>query len=167
MNNNGNQVWRMMPIWAKGLVVLGGAFGIYKLTKLALEKTSLNENVRDDKQEEKGWNSDYLKENRKEAATLTLAQMKQISNSLENMLDGYGSRDASIIATFKGNIKNNADFAGVNAAFGIRTIESGRGMGWLAGDERGTLTQVIQEVDNSTLTAINKDLASKGIKYTV
>ena len=93
--------------------------------------------------------------------------MKQLANSLENMLDGYGSRDTSIKKLFKENIKNDADFSGLNAAFGIRTIEAGRGFGWLAGHERGTLTQVIQEADDTTLDYINKLFSQRGIKYRV
>ena len=93
--------------------------------------------------------------------------MKSIANKIEAALDGYGTRDLIIKNIFKNQIKNNADFAGVNAAFGIRTIQAPRGFGWMTGDERGTLSKVIQEADNSTIEYINKVMKSRGIKYRI
>jgi threonine synthase len=157
-------LWAAMPLWAKGLIVVGGAFAVYKISKNLIGESRLDKTTRDNKQEEDGWNQELINESNKNKPTLSPAQMKSIANSIEAALDGYGTRDAQLISLFK-QIKNNADFAGVNAAFGIRTIEAGRGIGWLAGHEKGTLVKVIQEADNSTLETINKDLQKKGIKY--
>jgi hypothetical protein len=140
---------------------------VYKVGKELLSKTRLNPNERDDKQEEQGWNQTFQQDAASKKPTLTKTQMKQVANNLENMMDGYGTRDADIKRTFKNSIKNNADFAGVQAAFGIRTIEAGHGTGWISGHERGTLTQCLQEADTATLTYINKLMAQRGIKYRV
>tara|TARA_R110000868_G_scaffold120986_1_gene321016 strand:- start:6967 stop:7476 length:510 start_codon:yes stop_codon:yes gene_type:complete len=166
IQNTTQGVFDRLPIWAKGIIVLGGAYLLYKIGKDLIGNTRLDPNTRDNKQEEDGWNSEYVKDNSAKKATLSKAQMKQIANAIEFALDGYGTRDADLKRLFN-NIKNNADFSGVNAAFGIRTIEAGRGTGWLSGNEKGTLTQVIKEADDSTITYINKHLQSKGIKYRI
>jgi len=160
-------VFAKLPIWAKGVIIIGGAYVLYKLGKGVIDKLGLSPEARDQNQEEQGWNQDLISDSAKTPPTLTKAQMKQIANKIENLLDGYGTRDADLITTFKNAIKNNADFAGVNVAFGVRTIEAGRGIGWISGDEKGTLTQVIQEAAAATLSAINADLQKKGIKYRV
>lgn len=160
-------IWNSLPLGVKGIIILGGGYLAYKIGKNIYDKSRANPETRDDKQEEDGWNSSLIKDSANQKPTLSKTQMKQLANSLENMLDGYGSRDTSIKKLFKENIKNDADFSGLNAAFGIRTIEAGRGFGWLAGHERGTLTQVIQEADDTTLDYINKLFSQRGIKYRV
>jgi hypothetical protein len=166
VTTTGQGLWTRMPFWAKGIILVGGAYATYKIVKNVIEKTRLDSTTRDNKQEEDGWNNQYTKDNANKPATLTKAEMKQIANAIEFALDGYGTRDAELIRLFK-RIKNNADFSGVNVAFGVRTIEAGRGIGWLAGDEKGTLSQVIKEADDNTIIAINKDFASKGITYSL
>lgn len=160
-------VWTRLPLWAKGIIVIGGGYLAYKAIKGGIGKTKLNETVRDDKQEVEGWFDSVIQDSKKKNPTLTKTQMKSIANKIEAALDGYGTRDAILKSIWKDSIKNDADYSGVNAAFGTRTIEAGRGMGWLAGSERGTLSKVIQEADNSTLTYINNLMKSRGIKYRV
>jgi hypothetical protein len=169
-SNSGKSGFAGLPPIAKTVIVIVGAFVTYKIVKsvtTALSQTRLNADERDDKQEEQGWHQELINESQNKKPTLSKAQMKQVANKIENMLDGYGTRDQGIKDTFKKFIKNNADFAGVNAAFGVRTIEAGQGIGWMAGHERGTLTQCLQEADYSTLAYINKVMASRGIKYKV
>jgi hypothetical protein len=164
VTTTGQGLWTRMPLWAKGIIVVGGVYVTYKVAKNLIDKTRLDPNTRDNKQEEDGWNNQYSQDNASKPATLTKAEMKQIANAIEFALDGYGTRDAELIRLFK-RMQNNADFSGVNVAFGVRTIEAGRGFGWLAGHEKGTMTQVIKEADDDTIIAINKHLKSKGIKY--
>ena len=84
-----------------------------------------------------------------------------MKNKLFNQLDGYGTRDSGIIQSFKA-IKNNADFAGVNAAYGIRTLQPGYGVGFFVTDFRGTLIESINnEADEDTITSVNKYLSNK------
>lgn len=158
------QIWDRLPLWAKGLVIGIGGFVVYKIAKNVLDKSRLNEQARDSAQELDGWNKDFLQIMKVQKPTLSPTQMKSIANVIENSLDGYGTRDEEILRQAK-RINNDADLAGVAVAFGVRTIEAGRGIGWLAGHERGTLSQVIREADDSTLAEINKHFESKGIKY--
>ena len=160
-------VWTRLPFWAKGIILIGGGYLAYKGIKNAIGKTKLDETTRDDKQEVEGWYDSAASDASSKAPTLSKTQMKSIANKIEAALDGYGTRDLIIKNIFKNQIKNNADFAGVNAAFGIRTIQAPRGFGWMTGDERGTLSKVIQEADNSTIEYINKVMKSRGIKYRI
>ncbi len=160
-------VWTRLPFWAKGIIVVGGGYLAYKGIKKVIGKTKLNETTRDDKQEVEGWYSSSQQDSVSKKPTLTKTQMKSIANKIEAALDGYGSRDTILKNIWKSSIKNDADFSGVNAAFGVRTIEAGRGIGWIAGDERGTLSKVIQEADNSTIVYINNLMKSRGIKYRI
>ena len=166
VTTTGQGLWTRMPLWAKGIIVVGGAYVAYKVGKNLIDKSRLDENTRDDKQEQDGWNASFIEDSQNKKPTLSKTQMKQMANKIENCLDGYGTRDYDLKQTFK-KIMNNADFSGVNAAFGIRTIEAGQGIGWMSGHEKGTMTQVMQEADSATLDSINKDLKKKGIKYTV
>jgi len=160
-------VWTRLPFWAKGIIVVGGGYLAYKGIKKVIGKTKLNETTRDDKQEVEGWFGSVVQDSKDKSPTLTKTQMKSIANKIEAALDGYGSRDTILKNIWKSSIKNDADFSGVNAAFGVRTIEAGRGIGWIAGDERGTLSKVIQEADNSTIVYINNLMKSRGIKYRI
>jgi hypothetical protein len=161
-----SQIWDRLPLLLKGVVIVGGTYVAYKIVKNILDKSRLNEQVRDSKQEIDGWNRELQIQSGIQKPTLSEAEMKAIANRIEACLDGYGTRDAELINQFK-LIKNNADLAGVYTAFGVRTIEAGRGIGWLAGNERGTLAQVIMEADAETLAEINRDLTKKGIKYKI
>lgn len=167
VSSTGKGLWSAMPLWAKGIIVVGGAFVIYKVAKKTIGKTRLDENTRDDKQEVDGWNQDLINDSAEKKPTLSKTQMKQIANKIEHTLDGYGTRDYDLKMVFKNSIKNNADFAGVNAAFGVRTIEAGYGIGWASAPERGTMTQCMQEADSATLDYINKLMKQRGIKYRV
>jgi hypothetical protein len=170
--SKGKELTTNLPAWAKGVVFIGLAFVAYKVYKgvsKTVGKSKLNEESRDSIQEIEGWYKELTQENSSSStkATLTPAAMKALANKIENCMDGYGTRDYDIKQAFK-QIKNNADFAGVAAAFGTRTIQAGRGVGWLAGDARGTMVQMLQEeADSDTLDSINKSLGSRGIKYRV
>ena len=163
----GGNIWTNLPIWAKGLIFVGGAFVAYKVGKNLLSKTRLDETTRDDKQEVDGWNNSFITDSSSKKPTLSKTQMKQMANKIEDCLDGYGTRDAQLISTFK-KVKNNADFSGLNSAFGTRTIDAGWGIGWASGAPvKGAMTKCMQEADNATLSTINKHLKKQGIKYEV
>ncbi len=164
---------RDLPPWAKGAIVIGVLFigwKIYGSITKTIEQSKLNENSRDTKQEVEGWFKEKEVEDSKggeSKASMTNTEMKAMANKLFNLMDGYGTRDYDITQAFK-HIKNNADFAGVNAAYGTRTLQPGYGVGWLVDDYRGTLIQSLNnEAASSTLTSVNKTLKNNGIKYRV
>ena len=156
-----------LPDWAKGVIaiaVVGGiAFIAYKLYKKGKDIKEGKGN----RQEEKGWNKelDELSSNPATKPTLSQAQMAAFANSLFIAMDGYATDEQGIISIFK-NVRNNADFAGINAAYGIREISSGRFnpepnyKGNLIGGLASELSQYWRD-------EINKDLASKKITYRV
>jgi len=171
--SKGNQArvggWKGLPGWVKGIIIVGGAVVVYKVGKKLLTETRLNADIRDSIQEEQGWNQEYQEEQAGPVkATLSKTSMKQVANKLHNAMDGYGTRDYDIKTTFKGRIKNNADFAGVQAAYGVRTLQPGHGVGWMVPSYKGTLTQCLEnDASSSTIDYINKLMKARNIKYRI
>lgn len=156
-----------LPPWAKGAIavaIVGGiGYLIYKTVKLPGQ-------IQEDKskrEEDKGWNQEFDKLNSNPAtkATLTKAQMSSIANKIHTAMDGYGTDELGIVAAFK-QIKNNADFAGVQAAYGIKTVSSGRLNP--EPDFRGPMIAALtSELSQYWKDLINKSLTNKKIKYQV
>lgn len=163
-------VWSNLPAWAKGLIVIGGVVIAYKIVKPIIKaagNTKLDPQIRDSKQEEQGWYQQAQTDAQSKAPTMNAAQMKALANKIWTTMDGYGTRDYDLINAFK-QIKNNADFSGVSAAYGVRTLQPGYGIGWMVASFKGTMIQCIEEdASSSTIDTINKYLSSKGITYQI
>jgi len=158
-----------LPTWAKGVIAVGvlGAVGFigYKIYKSIESRTGGK--PAGDRQEDRGWNKEFdnLNSNASTKATITQAQMLALATKLFTAMDGYGTDEDAIVNVFK-QIKNNADFAGVNAAYGVREVSSGRFNPEpnYKGPLSGALTS---ELSQYWLDLINKHLASKNITYKV
>ena len=124
MKDTGTGIWTRMPLWAKGIVIVGGVYVAFKFGKKILENTRFDPVTRDSSQELDGWNNQFIKDNAQNKATLSPAEMKGIANSIFRAMDGYGTDEDSILSDVK-KCKNNADWSGVNAAWGKRNISSG------------------------------------------
>jgi hypothetical protein len=158
-----------LPPWAKGVIAVGvlGIVGYvgYKLYKGIIDQASGK--AAGDRQEDRGWNKEFdnLNTNASTKATITQAQMLSFANSLHAAMDGYQTDEDGIVAIFK-QLKNNADFAGVSAAYGVREVSSGKWnpepnfKGGLSGALSSELSQYWRDL-------INKDLASRNITYKV
>jgi len=168
--NFANQGWSALPVWGKGIIFVVVGFGVYKLIKSigrAVSRTKLNENTRDSKQEVEGWFKSFQEDSRKEAPTMTNTMMKSLANKIWTAMDGYGTRDYDLKQAFK-KIKNNADFSGVQSAYGTKTLQPGHGVGWFVSSFRGTMVQCVQDdASSSTIDDINKTLKSNGVKYSI
>lgn len=157
-----------LPGWAKGViavVIVGGvSFVAYKLYKGLKDKTSGK--AKGDRQEDRGWNKEFdkLNSNPSTKATMSQAQMLSYANSLHTAMDGLGTDEDAIIAVFK-NVKNDADFAGLSAAYGTRVVNSGI---WGFSDYNGSLSGALtSELSLYWKDIINKNLASKKVTYRV
>jgi len=153
-----------MPAWAKGtmgIVVIGGiAFGGWKLYKFIQKQKELE----GAKEETKAQQSaiDTLKKKGLKP-TLDSLQLKQLANQIHTALNGYGSNFSSV-AKAMAYMKNDIDVIGLNQAYGIRKLSSGKFN--IADDFEGTLPQSLtEELDRKELTALNSMLAKKGISY--
>jgi hypothetical protein len=78
------------------------------------------------RQEDRSWNKEFdqLNTSPSTKATITKAQMGAYANTIHAAMDGYGTGEDEILGVFK-KLKNNADFAGVSAAYGVREVSSG------------------------------------------
>jgi hypothetical protein len=158
-----------LPPWAKGVVavaVVGGiAFAAYKISK-NIKGVSENKGNR---QEDRSWNKTFeqLNSNPATKATLGVEQFKTLANQAHTAMDGYGTDEDTLKRIFW-QLKNDADFAGLSAAYGIRELHPGAGIGWLAGSYKGSLSGALtSELGASYIMEINKLLASRKIKYVI
>lgn len=152
-----------MPAWAKGtmgVVVIGGiAFGGWKLYKYIQKQKELE----GAKAETKAQQETIDKLKKKYKPTLDSLQLKQLANQLHTALNGYGS-NFSAVAKAMAYMKNDLDVVGLNQAYGIKKLSSGKFN--VADDFEGTLPQSLtEELDRKELTALNSMLAKKGISY--
>lgn len=153
-----------LPGWAKGLVavaVVGGVgyigFKIYK---------KLSNTDKGQKKEEKSWDkeAEALNKDPKTKATISTQQLQSYANVLQTAMNGMTTNVGAITSVFNA-LKNDADFAGLTAAFGVRTINSGV---YLVPDFTGTLAACLtDELSTSEKNDLNTILAKKGIKYRV
>lgn len=158
-----------LPAWAKGAIAIAVVGGIgYVIWKLVKLPSKIQED-QSNRQESKNWNQELDKYNSdpKTRATLTKAQMLSIANKIYTAMDGYGTDELAIVASFK-QIKNNADFAGVQAAYGIKDVKPGTGTGWFTAPYHGGLTGALtDELSQYWKDLINTSLSKKGITYQV
>jgi hypothetical protein len=156
-----------LPTWAKGAIavaVVGGiGYLVYKLIKVG---GGIKEN-KTERQEDNSWNKELDELNSKESTKMTLskAQLLSMANKIHAAMDGWGTDEEAIIKAFR-LLKNNADFAGLQAAYGVQKISSGRFS--IEPDFTGNLTSSLStELSDYWITKINTILKAKKIKFTV
>ena len=161
-----------LPPATRGLVTVVGvgiilyiAYKIYK--NISDTAGGIVSQEKGNKQEDRGWGADADKLNQNPAtrATITTAQASSFSNSLHAAMDGYGTDEDSIYAIFR-HIKNDADFALLMNAYGVREVSSGA---WnpepnYTGTLTGALTSELAAEDKAK---INNILSGKKITYKV
>ena len=161
-----NQGFAAIPMWVKGVMFLAVGYGVYKLVKGGIQGSRLSGPGRDTQQEVDGWNQSFIRDNAQQKATMSGAQMKAAANAIFTAMDGYGTDEATIYNQMK-KIKNNADYSGLSAAWGRRTISSGR-FNPEPNLANATLVQAISsECGDSEKTKINGILSKAGVKYRV
>ncbi len=161
-----------LPPATRGLITLVGVgvglYIVYKIYKsvsgtISGEVTPQQAGTREDK----GWASeaDKLNQNPATKATISNAQAQSFAQSVFTCLDGYGTDEEGLNAIFR-QLKNDADFAMVSNAYGVREVSSGA---WNPEPNyKGTMSGAItSECSASEKDAINKILEGKKITYRV
>lgn len=183
--NKAYEVWTGLPTWAKGVIAVGGIAVTYFAVRGIWKRIKLNaelEKARKTQQEFKndlnnlarnGIKPSYAKSQYNAWADSIQKQFSGCdwNNNAFDMSDplfgwaGSFSGSGKVLVKILENLKNDADFAALNEAYGIRTYDQ-CGIWPFATDFTGNLFQaVIDELDNGEINAINKRLAKKGIKY--
>tara|TARA_R110000868_G_scaffold101361_4_gene279085 strand:+ start:2664 stop:3224 length:561 start_codon:yes stop_codon:yes gene_type:complete len=184
MANKVYEIYKDLPSWAKGVVVIGGIAIVYFTTKSFLKK------IKDSATQKKAM--EVVVEQKKEIkdlettgliATFKDSQYKAWADALQNQFDGCdfnisdwvspilaiwnyynysnsGKKLVMIIAKFK----NDLDFLKLSTAWGIRTYDQ---CGWGMGNvENATLSKAVSdELNNGEISKINDALSKQGIKY--
>jgi hypothetical protein len=156
-----------LPGWAKGAIAVGVLAGVgyavYYFTKQVGEvKEGKTERI-----EDRGWNSEFdkLNSNDKTKATLSKAELLSLANKIHAAMDGYGTDEEAIVKSFR-SLKNNADFAGLQAAYGIQEISSGR-FNPEPNFKGNMIATLSTELSDYWVSKINAILKAKGIKYKI
>jgi hypothetical protein len=161
-----------LPPATRGLVTLVGVgvglFVVYKIFKSVSNSLSGVETPESSAgKEDRGWASEVDKYNQNPAtkATISKPQAQSFAASLFAAMDGYGTDEDAIISVFN-NLKNDADYAMIFNAYGVREISSGA---WNPSPNfKGTLSGALtDELDAEYKTKINNLMATKKIKYRV
>jgi hypothetical protein len=182
MSNKAFEVYKGLPSWAKGVVVIGGIAIVYFTTKSFLKRIKQSA--------EKKKDMEVVVEQKKELdilvkdgvyPTFSGSQYKAWADALQKQFDGCdpsiripllaptslwnsqwsgsGAKLVNIIYKFK----NDADFLQLSQAYGVRTYDQ---CGWGTGNFTGSLAAAISdELDESEINAINQALSKQGIKY--
>lgn len=156
-----------LPGWAKGVLAIGILGGLGYIAYRILRAPKDIKAGQGNRQEDLGWNKEFdqLNTNAATKATISKAQMAAYANSLFAAMDGVGTDNEAIIAVFA-KIQNDADFAGINAAYGVRELSSGK---WNpVPNFKGTLTAALtDEVPMVIKEGINNIMAKKKITYKI
>lgn len=152
-----------LPGWAKGVIAVAVVGGIgFLIWKLIRVPGAIRDGM-GNRQEDRAWTNEA--ESLSQKATLSKAQLLSLANKLFAAMDGYQTDEAAIYESFR-QLKNDADFAGLQAAYGIREISSGS---WNpAANFNGNLTAALtDELDSTERQKVNYILSSKKIKYRI
>jgi hypothetical protein len=145
------------------VIFAGVVYGSYKLIKYF---GAGGKSDRAQRQEDNAWNQEIDKINQNPATrqTISKAQSLSLANKIFAAIDGVGTDEDAIMDAFR-VLKNNADFAALNAAFGKRKVSSGVPF---VSDVTGNLSTVLgSELDTNEVAKINLLLQTKGIRYRI
>jgi len=136
-------------------------YGVYKISKIKKGEG------KGDRVEDKLLNKEFydLQKDQSTKATLSKGQMATMANNIFAAMDGYGTDEDTIIRELR-KVKTDGDFVGLQNAFGIREISSGRFNP--SPNFKGTFTAALtDELSDYWISQINKGLKTRGIKRTV
>jgi hypothetical protein len=163
MKNEQTGLWKGLPGWARGVIVVIILLVIvliaYKLYKFIIDRAgaSQGEDVRDTQKDL----NDLIKQGIK--PSYPQSQYSNWAESLRTSFDGCGTDNGAWQRIFKDGIKNKADVLSLNASYGIRTYDA-CGIG--TGDTTLTLPAAItDELSSSDIGQINTWLSQKSITY--
>ena len=145
------------------IIFAGIVFAAYKLVKYF---SAAGKEGRAQTQEDNAWNQelDKINQNPNTKQTISKAQSLSLANKIHSAMNGLGTDEDTIYDAFRA-LKNNADFAALNSAFGKRVVYSGL---YLVPNETGNLATVLTtELDTNEILKINLILKAKGISYKI
>ena len=187
MANKVYDIYKDLPSWAKGVVVIGGIAIVYFTTKSILNRIKLSAESKKDRETIKTQEKEIKDlETTGTKASFPESQYRTWASQLKSQFDGCdGSFGRPILQfippTWLGNImwsnsgamtanifyklKNNIDFLKLSSAFGIATYDQ---CGLFNGNFTGNLqSSIVDELDENERISLNKILNKNGITYTI
>ena len=181
------KIWNDLPTWAKGVIAVGGiaiayftARGVIKFVKTKIESKDQRKTqaeFQDDLRalQNEGVNPSYPASQYRGWADLIQTQFAgcDFQNNVFDMSDpllgwaGTFSGSGKVVAGIFQQMKNDADFASLVTAYGIRTYDQ-CGTWPFAGDFTGNMFSAISdELDMGERNELNKKLQLKNISYRI
>ena len=164
------QYYKELPPWAKGVVVVGGALGVFIVGKKLYSLVFPSIEQKRDKELLKDINSEIAKLQQVQKASYPDSLYITLANTIYNGMKYAVGDDYSAVQDSLKKMKNDLDVAKLVRAFGKRTSYA---FGIPFGDY-DLFTFVRKELGNEFLgltayrvTDINKNWASKKITYTI
>jgi len=189
MTNKVYSVYKDLPSWAKGVVVIGGIAIVYFTAKSILKRVKLTAETKKEREAIKTQEDEIKNEQNTGAkATFPESQYKTWATQIKNQYDGcdgsFGrpilqfipptwmfntmwSNSGALTANIFFKLKNNVDFLKLSTAFGVATYDQ-CGLSWMTGNFTGNLqSAIVDELDENERKALNDILKKNGITYNV
>jgi len=180
MENKGMQIYKDLPSWAKGVVVVGGLAVGYLFANQIIKKLRLDAEKR--KAEEELNNTRYELQNQTEQGIVPSYPKSTYdawAQSIEDQFDGCDffikvfpiggdynelSNSAKKIYDIVDEMNNDRDFLELVDSFDVRTYDQ---CGWGTGNvENATLYKAVtDELNQDEINFINERLENRGITY--
>jgi hypothetical protein len=164
--NKAIEVFKELPSWAKGVVVIG-VIGIgyimYNRIYKSIKERGKTEKQRETQREQEKEVRDL--ENTGMRKTFPASQYKAWADTIASEFDGCDPLGTSLgaVANAINSLVNDLDFLSLSTAFGIRTYDK---CGWGTGDFTGNLSQAVNlELTINERAFLNKILSQKKITY--
>lgn len=183
VHRNFYDYYKELPLWAKGVVVVGGGFIAYTTAKRLINYIDEKSKQAQAGQTINATNDELTDlKDKGTVPSVTLSQAKGWADEITKQYEGCDfalgsvilpvpvlaiqSNSAKLTYSIFDKLKNDADFLLLVKAFDVRTYDD---CGWGTGDVKNvTLYGAIADELNATeREALNKLLQKKGIKYTV
>lgn len=156
-----------LPPWAKGAIAIAAVGGTIYIAYKLFKSSGDWKKGQGAREEDRAWNQEFdtLNSNNSTKATKSKAELDAMANKIWAAMDGYGTDEDTILSTIK-QLNRNADFAGLQAAYGIREISSGK-LNPEPNFKGNLIAALSTELDEDWKKKINYVLELKKIKYRV
>jgi hypothetical protein len=159
------EVYNGLPLWAKGVVVVGGALLGFIVVKSILNKIKATADLKDQmKVRDSAANEIKNLYNQGIKQTLTNAQLESMSVEMAQSFAGCGYKIENIKRLFD-RLQNEADLQAFLRIYGVRKYDGCNWeMNW--GDSEFNLSSALaDELKAFQISEINAILGKKGIKF--
>jgi hypothetical protein len=160
------ELYKDLPSWAKGVVVVGGIAIIYFTTKSIIKSVANASKMQDAKREaDEAKDELYRLAQQGIRPTLSQSQLEGMCQELISAFDGCGTDEGAVKRVFQ-KIKNDADVLSLIATYGARSYDDCNITEGLGNTTSSLSKALTNEMNSSDVkTNVNDVLQQRGVKY--